>query len=296
MSSKEEADLLVKSRVEQLDALELDKEVLCVLKSQVSSATKFLPLSFQNNWGPEVDTLLQIVILQLSVRGAGSTFGQQLLNIKFLKSQQKTALLATLVPILVKYFHTRASDIAIKIGSDKLKQIFETAGQWGDISVTAGSLINLLMFLHSGYYPNLLYRLFGIQMSYSSPKARQRQVGYTHMTRELIWHSFIELLVFVLPLINYHYIKRIVLRILMLGSTGSKLRPGTRNKVSLTLNSKCAVCSKRPIIPHHMDCVHVFCYFCLQANILADPNFACPECGTRASGISSAKPVCMTVM
>lgn len=295
MSNKEEIDLLVKSRVEQLDALELDKEVLYVLKSQVTNAIKFLPLSFQNKWEPEVDTLLQIVILQLSLRGVGSTFGQQLLNIQFLKSQKKTALLAIIIPILLKYFHTRAGDVALKIGSEKLIQVLETAARWGDISITAGSLINLLLFLHSGYYPNLLYRLFGIQMSYSSPKGRQRQVGYTHMTRELIWHSFIELLVFVLPLINYHYLKRLVLKILMLGSTGPKLKPSAGNTVSLTLNSTCAVCSKRPILPHHMDCVHVFCYFCLQANILADPNFACPECGNRASGMVSAKPVCLTI-
>jgi len=257
---------------------------------------KFLPLSFQNRWQPEVDAILQIVILQLSLRGVGATFGQQLLNLEFLKSQKKTALLAVVIPIVLKYLHTRSNDIVSETKSRKIKRFMEISSQWGDVSISVGSFVNLLLFLHSGFYPNLLYRIFGIQMAYSSPNGRHRQVGYTHMTRELIWHSFIELLVFVLPLINYHYIKRHVLRVLMLGASVSKSKHVPGKQMSLTINSKCAVCSQRPILPHHMDCNHVFCFYCLQANILADPHFACPHCGQRASGMSSAKRLCLTAL
>ncbi|KAJ1521374.1 hypothetical protein ONE63_003049 [Megalurothrips usitatus] len=288
MAAAEDAALLVKSRVEQLDALELDKEVLHVLKSQLLSVFKFLPLSLQNNWEPEIDTILQIVVLHLSLRGVGATFGQQLLNIEFLKSQRKLALLAVVTPILLKYVNTRATDVASKTGSPSVVKVVESFTQWSDVSIALGSLLNLLLFLRSGNYPNLLYRIFGVQMQYKSMKSRQRQVGYSHMTRELIWHSFIELLVFVLPLVNYHYIKRQVMKILMLGSI-SKSKNVAKKKLSYTVNTKCAACSQRPVLPHHMDCDHIFCFYCLQANILADPHFPCPICGHRASGPSSAK-------
>lgn len=296
MASQKGNDLTVKSRVEQLDALELDREVLHVLKSQLLSVLKFLPLSWQNKWEPEVDTILQIIILHLSLRGVGATFGQQLLNIEFVKSQRKSALLAISIPILLKYIQKRVSSVALRTQSSKVKKIMDFLSHWGETSFAVGSLLNLLLFLRSGHYPNLLYRIFGVQMAYVSSKSRQRQVGYTHMTRELIWHSFIELLVFVLPLINYHYLKRQVLRILMLGASASKSKRGNEKRITFTINSKCAVCSQRPILPHHMDCDHIFCFFCLQANILADPQFSCPQCGQVASGLSSAKRVCLTAM
>lgn len=295
MTSEDKRDRIVKSRVEQLDALELDQEVLHVLKNQLMGALKYLPLSIRNKWEPEIDTLLQIVILHLSLRGVGATFGQQLLQIEFLKSQRKTALIAVSIPICLKYLQTRAKDVALKFSNQSLKSSVEAFSKWGEISTTIGSLINLLLFLHSGYYPNLLYRIFGIHMAYTSSKSRQRQVGYSHMTRELIWHSFIELLVFVLPLINYHYIKRQVLKIMMLGANVTKSMKG-KKKMTFTLNSKCAVCSQRPILPHHMDCDHVFCFYCLQANILADPQFACPHCGHRAAGMSGVQRVYLSVM
>ena len=296
MSPKDDSDLLVKSRVEQLDALELDDEVRHVLKTQLSSVMKFLPPSLQNKWEPEVDAILQLVILHLSLRGVGATFGQQLLNIEFLKSQRKTAAVAVIIPIVTKYLHTRSSDLVAKTKSRKIKRYLEISSHWAETSVSLGSFVNLLLFLHSGFYPNLLYRILGIQTAYTSSKGRGRQVGYTHMTRELIWHSFIELLVFVLPLINYHYIKRNVLRILMFGASVTTSKEGIGKQLTFTTKTKCAVCSQRPILPHHMDCDHIFCFYCLQANILADPHFPCPHCGKKASGKASVKGVCLSVL
>lgn len=64
-----------------------------------------------------------LIPFQLSLRGVGATFGQQLLNIEFLKSQRKSALLAVVIPILLKYVQTRASHVVSKSENRKLKQI-----------------------------------------------------------------------------------------------------------------------------------------------------------------------------
>lgn len=65
-------------------------------------------------------------LFQLSLRGVGATFGQQLLNLEFFKSQRKSALLAISIPILLKYIQTRASSVASRTESSKLKKVVST--------------------------------------------------------------------------------------------------------------------------------------------------------------------------
>lgn len=49
-------------------------------------------------------------------------------------------------------------------------------------------------------------------------------------------------------------------------------------KPILNVNTKCAHCDERPTLPHHMGCAHVFCYYCLKGNLIADEQFECPTC------------------
>lgn len=50
----------------------------------------------------------------------------------------------------------------------------------------AASFLNLLLFLQQGIYPTLAERF----LSLSQESTRKRNIGYTYMTRELLWHSF----------------------------------------------------------------------------------------------------------
>lgn len=76
---------------------------------------------------------------------------------------------------------------------------------------------------------------------------------------------FQELLGFSLPLINYHYLKRKcrnAVDYLVNGNAPDVIK----NTPILTLDTKCAYCDERPTIPYHMDCSHIFCYYCLKVN------------------------------
>jgi hypothetical protein len=46
----------------------------------------------------------------------------------------------------------------------------------------------------------------------------------------------------------------------------------------LTVHTICAICTQRPIIPHHIQCQHVFCYYCIKGSTMADQKFSCPVC------------------
>lgn len=48
------------------------------------------------------------------------------------------------------------------------------------------SFLNFLLFLKQGKYPTLTERL----LSLSQESTRKRNIEYTYMTRELLWHGF----------------------------------------------------------------------------------------------------------
>lgn len=67
----------------------------------------------------------------------------------------------------------------------------------------------------------------------------------------------------IVPLINFHKVKRII--------RDKNPFQERKNKISLsnpamTLTTKCGCCQKSPILPHHMGCSHVFCYYCLKVS------------------------------
>lgn len=42
--------------------------------------------------------------------------------------------------------------------------------------------------------------------------------------------------------------------------------------------------------PYETNCGHVFCYYCLRSNMLANNSFPCPRCGTTVTEIAKAIP------
>lgn len=86
-----------------------------------------------------------------------------------------------------------------------------------------------------------------------------------------------ELLNVTLPLINYNSLKRKVGQ-LIASKTSRSDQTAPQLEPTLTINTTCAICSQRPVIPHHIQCIHVFCYYCIKGSVMADPEFSCPVC------------------
>lgn len=93
---------------------------------------------------------------------------------------------------------------------------------------------------------------------------------------------------FTLPLVNYHYVKRQCRYAVnyMMGAKSRQLRK--QEKPVLAVNTTCAYCDERPTLPYHMGCIHIFCYYCLKGNMLADEQFECPQC---QNSFSFAEPL-----
>ena len=108
--------------------------------------------------------------------------------------------------------------------------------------------------------------------------------------RELLWHSFIELLTSVLPTINIHELKSWIVRKVKLNNTPQKkLQSEHRELFQKTPTDTvgdvyyCEICRKSPVIlPCTSGCEHKFCYYCIAANLDAvgeNGEFLCPACG-----------------
>jgi hypothetical protein len=52
----------------QFDAVELDEEIVKILKNQVVNVVKYMGFGFLGRWEPEVDALLRVIIWKVCMR------------------------------------------------------------------------------------------------------------------------------------------------------------------------------------------------------------------------------------
>nr|XP_018917498.1 PREDICTED: peroxisome biogenesis factor 2-like [Bemisia tabaci] len=254
------------SRVTSWDAFLLDEELLNILKSQVQAALKYFPPWIVDRLETKTNIILNLIIWKMSVLQSQSTFGQQMLSLKYSQGTFSThkgyALL--ILQMLNDFWRLKIERISNHF--PHVKQFVH----WVDVTMDVLRLTNFLVFLRNGDYPTLTNRLLGLKIV--SVARSPRMIGYNYMTRELLWHGFIEMLGFALPLINYQYFRKKLLQVI------SKPSTSTRESASFSTRSKCAFCNETPILPVHINCSHIFCYYCLESNRMIDMKYECPVC------------------
>ncbi|KAF3422352.1 hypothetical protein E2986_01300 [Frieseomelitta varia] len=258
------------SRINQIDAVQLDEEIYKVLRNQAGEIGKYLPAGKIDRWQPEIDAILKYFIWNYSLRRGESTFGQQLLNLSYAnitRAKSVLYLIATIAPAYVR-------DKLFPGASQRLAVLLDRVAHLARLL----EFVNLLIFLHRGTQPRVVEYALGIASS-STTTHKPRNIGYSYMTRELLWHGLMELFTTGLPMVNFHYLKHAARR-LFRRTTSPKLQ---RTSPVMNSSTKCAYCEDTPILPSHAGCRHVFCYYCLNAHFTAMDEFHCPECGMRLS-------------
>lgn len=167
------------------------------MRDQLTAALAAVSPGLLARFQPELDLLLRTALWTHSVRAQHATFGQQLLFICYdpaqLRQRSRLALHYVLT-VAVRY----ARDVAaFRCGSGGggsgdgggYREWLQRAQQWADNAALVAGLVNFFRFLRTGRRPGLvdwLLRLDHITMHGN----RRRDVGYTSMTRELIWGGF----------------------------------------------------------------------------------------------------------
>jgi len=258
------------SRINQIDAAQLDTEIYKVLRNQAREIARYSAPGRIDKWQAEVDAVLKFFIWKFSLHRGSSTFGQRLLNLHYANINQRKAVLYLILSVLPQYLKDKlAGENLSERGA--ITRALKSLVDWTTNVINLLELVNLLFFLHRGVQPRVTEFLLGLS-SQSITTHRPRIIGYSYMTRELLWHGLMELFTIGIPMVNFHYLKHAVTRLWRRAEPSSGLFP------VMNAATKCAYCYEDLILPSHAGCEHLFCYYCLQAHFTAMSVFQCPVC------------------
>ncbi|KAL9255502.1 Peroxisome biogenesis protein 2-like protein [Drosera capensis] len=289
--SQQTAIPLTISRVNQVDAARLDVELSAMLKEQLVQPG----MLFQ--YEPELDAFLEFLIWRFSIWVDKPTPGNALMNLRYrderrmeTRGKVRTGLEGPGLTVAQKILYCITT-----VGGQYIwarLQSFSAFRRWGDSEqrpwaqqawilvqrlegfYKAASLANLLVFLYTGKYRNLIERALKARLVYGSPNMN-RAVSFEYMNRQLVWNEFSEMLLLLLPLLNSSLIKNL-------------LRPFSKDKASdpAVDDSVCPICQRSPSIPFiALPCRHRYCYYCLRTRCSATSSFRCTRCSEPVTAI-----------
>jgi len=252
-------------RVNQLDACELDDTIIEVLQNQFELSLRPLQATRLLQYMPEFKAFLRFLVWKFSLSDNQFTLGQEMLRLKYkpLTGFQKAGLFAVMV--LAEWIMERAETFTSYCSNPSLAQ---KCIHWATFVRKALSLFSFVNFLIYGTYPTLKELAFGLKLYPSSPQTL-REVSSVYLTREILWHGFSEFIFFILPHFNIHSLWNLFRRTLGIMSAANA--------------NHCGFCDSLPILPHISNCGHVYCYYCLKSNLIADRNFSCTVCNDQVT-------------
>lgn len=259
---------IVISRVNQVDAARLDVEMSAMLKEQLVKVFSVMKPGLLFQYEAELDAFLEFLIWRFSIWVDKPTPGNALMNLRYrddyamtTRGEIRTGLEGPGLTIAQKiwycvatvggqYIWTRLqSFFAFRRGADSNQR---SAGHraWFIIQriegfYKAASFTNLLIFLYSGRYRNLIERALGARLVYGSPHMN-RAVSFEYMNRQLVWNEFSEMLLLLLPILNSSSMKNL-------------FRPFSKDKSSGSEgdDTLCPICKASPTIPYvALPCHH----------------------------------------
>ena len=255
----------------QLDAAELDDQLISVLNEQLLAIFKVLPTTKLLEFKPELKAALKACLWWFSVRGCGQTFGQRMLGVQYCTDSTPATSLAprhkwTLLILCLcgEWLRDRAHHLASLARLPLTPRSIERLLGWVSAAASALSLLNFTAFLLQGHHCTLTEQLARVTVCPTRPQAL-RSPSYHLMNREIMWHGFSELIFFLLPHINTFAVRNWLRRLAL--PLSHQPNP-----------SLCAYCSHPPTMAQIASCGHMYCYYCLQANCMADPGFTCTLC------------------
>ncbi|CAL5340241.1 unnamed protein product [Camellia sinensis] len=256
------------SRVNQVDAQRLDIEMSAMLKEQLVKVFSLVKPGLLFQYEPELDAFLEFLIWRFSIWVDMPTPGNALMNLRYrderaIESRGKVSeqvwkeldsllhrncgivLLLLVVNISGLVYNHFPLSVDGVILSRPLARRAWTLIQRIEGIYKAASFGNLLIFLYTGRYRNLIERVLQARLVYGSPNMN-RAVSFEYMNRQLVWNEFSEMLLLLLPLLNSSSIKKF-------------LHPFSKDKSSNSGvdDAVCPICLASPNIPFlALPCQH----------------------------------------
>ncbi|KAL3185760.1 hypothetical protein MRX96_028659 [Rhipicephalus microplus] len=282
---------VVGSRVNQLDAVELDDELFALFRSKLGDVFRHAGGSFYPTFEPEIKAILKAVLYGFTVYECGATVGQRLLGLEFFANgtslsriTRRQTLALILLSIGLPWIRERGLNLLLRFLPQMQRNKVEHGIRHLETAVRVASVANFVLFLVRGSYCSLSNRIVGVVNGHSA-RPMLREVQFDFMNRELLWHGFAEFIGFLLPLVNVYPAKNFVSRQLL----RRKLRPTHPIERTREDMAECGICGGCPTQPHEIGCRHVFCYYCIASQVTADARYSCPLCNCPALGLENVR-------
>ncbi|KAI9341541.1 Pex12 amino terminal region-domain-containing protein [Zopfochytrium polystomum] len=283
-------------RVSQLDADLLDSELSAMIKDQLLDAVSLFKINLKQSYDPEITAVLQWLMNYFSLYAMGATYGLDLQNLRYRDESRHSG-----------DMELSALDAPLRLWQKVTHAVLHIGGRWGLIRLKklasqngwserpsddwrnriwrlvhraeqvyqALSFANFMVFLFDGRYRSLLDRILRMRLVYKR-RELSRQISYEYMNRQLVWNAFTEFLMFLIPVINLPRLRRSLQRVFSVGRSSDLANlPANVCAICVSENREPAVVK----IPYATNCGHVYCYYCIRSNVLADSSYACLRCG-----------------
>ncbi|CAN1286105.1 Peroxisome biogenesis protein 2 [Linum perenne] len=200
------------SRVNQFDAGRLDVEMSAMLKEQLVKVFSLMKPGMLFQYEPELDAFLEFLIWRFSIWVDKPTPGNALMNLRYrdegahqLRGKVRTGLEGPGLTTGQKLWYCIAT-VGGQYFWSRL-QSFSAFRRWGDSQqrplarrawvliqhieglYKAASFANLLLFLYTGRFRNLIERILKARLVYGNPNMN-RGVSFEYMNRQLVWNEF----------------------------------------------------------------------------------------------------------
>lgn len=130
----------------------------------------------------ELQLILRAAVIYWSVVQSGSTFGQDLLSVRY-KNLSSTKKVLYFLSAFSSYLKAKLELFNLGRGLNDL--LFRI-----DVFYKIFNLLNVTWFLQNGKKPQLIERLLGLEHVYAHEGA-QRRFDSKYLGRELLWNGFI---------------------------------------------------------------------------------------------------------
>lgn len=297
------------TRVNQLDATLLDQELFNNLSKQTLSIFNKIAPIYKTQYSNEIDFILRTLLFKFTVWDKNQSYGLFLQNLKFKNLNQVKKLSYYTVFILGYYLSQKLQSFIYNDDDDdeldenrnqsKFKKFVLMLFRKSYINLSKLykilSFLNFIDFLITGNYQSLNLRLLNIKISIFSielAKLNKGNISFEFQNRQLIWNTFLEFILFILPIFQKSKFQSQFNRLLNFRNTQPP--ESSALKYNHLKEKQCAICFENNANkihdylitnPYVTNCNHIYCYICLLTKLENAKNFGeqwkCLRCGTK---------------
>jgi peroxin-2 len=239
-------------------------------------------------------------MFKFTVWDKSQSYGLFLQNLKFKNLTKLKKIAYYLVFILGYYVSKKLSGIIYSDDDEqsprfagikgRLWKLFKSGYIFGEKAYKVLSFLNFIVFLITGKYQSLNLRLLNIKITVFSielAKLNKGNISFEFQNRQLIWNTFLEFVIFTLPIFQNSKFQSIFQRLLNRNDNSSN----NSAKFNHLKERQCSICYENEnnkfndyVItnPYKTNCGHLYCYVCILGKLenakIMDEKWKCHRC------------------